>query len=252
MAALYRGMLSPVVGVAGVKAVVFGSYGGFQSWLLNRKQNNHHHHHHSTTTPVTLSTFETILASCGAGFVATAVVTPVERVKVAMQSGQTAYKSTIDCVVSLVKTGGIANGLYKGFTATVLREVPSYGFYFLSYEVAKKAFLKPNQDPSSLSPVLLALSGGIAGIMAWLPIYPIDVIKSRIQAQSGSGNSGNSGNSGKMYNGVIDCAVQSYKKEGMAVFFRGLTPTIARAFPCHAAVFFGYEMTLRLTSSFFQ
>ncbi|XP_004343393.1 solute carrier family 25 [Capsaspora owczarzaki ATCC 30864] len=253
--ALYSGMLSPVVGVAGVKAVVFGSYGGISQWLLARKQGvvAGSEQPQQQQQPVKLSGFENALASCSAGLVATIVVTPVERVKVSMQaSGGKAFKSTLDCVLSLVRTAGISGGLFKGFVPTVLREVPSYGAYFISYDMAKRAFCQPGQDVSTLSPGLLALAGGIAGVMAWVPIYPIDVIKSRIQAQPSSALvAASSGSSSRPYSGVVDCAVRSYRAEGLGVFFRGLTPTIARAFPCHAAVFLGYELTLRYTAPLF-
>lgn len=63
---------------------------------------------------------------------------------------------------------------------------------------------------------------------------PLDVIKTRIQAEPGK------------YKGVIDCLRTCYQKEGLTVLFRGMAPTLLRAFPCNAATFFAYTWTMRL------
>jgi len=47
-----------------------------------------------------------------------------------------------------------------------------------------------------------------------------------------------------VYSSVWDCARKSYQKEGINVFFRGLPVALVRAFPLHACIFLGYEMTL--------
>jgi solute carrier family 25 carnitine/acylcarnitine transporter 20/29 len=48
------------------------------------------------------------------------------------------------------------------------------------------------------------------------------------------------------YNGIYDCAVKSYRAEGIPVFFRGLSASLIRAFPLHGMVFLGYEITMKL------
>ena len=40
--------------------------------------------------------------------------------------------------------------------------------------------------------------------------------------------------------------MQSYRAEGIQVFFRGLTPALVRAFPLHGTIFVTYELTLRM------
>jgi solute carrier family 25 carnitine/acylcarnitine transporter 20/29 len=54
----------------------------------------------------------------------------------------------------------------------------SFAAYFATYEVSKSAFRKLSQQ-DSLSHMHLFLAGGIAGIGAWIPCFPQDVIKSR-------------------------------------------------------------------------
>lgn len=70
-------------------------------------------------------------------------------------------------------------------------------------------------------------AGGCAGCASWLACYPIDVVKTHMQADPHS-----------KYNGFVDCAIKNYKTEGIKFFFRGLNSTLVRAFPMNAATFF--------------
>ena len=46
------------------------------------------------------------------------------------------------------------------------------------------------------------------------------------------------------YTGIIDCAVKSYHAEGIFVFFRGMMPTLVRAWPVNAVTFYVYELMI--------
>ena len=67
-------------------------------------------------------------------------------------------------------------GLARGLGITVCREVPAFGLYFSSYEILV------NMYKNSTAWVFFA--GGIAGINSWIFTYPIDVLKSRLQADT--------------------------------------------------------------------
>lgn len=43
---------------------------------------------------------------------------------------------------------------------------------------------------------------------------------------------------------MVDCAIRSYRSEGMGVFVRGATPALLRAFPVNAVTFFVYELVM--------
>ena len=55
-----------------------------------------------------------------------------------------------------------------------------------------------------------------------------DVIKSRLQTDIIG--------PGRKYTGALNCAVQSYRSEGLGSFFRGIGPTLCRAAPVNAMV----------------
>lgn len=44
----------------------------------------------------------------------------------------------------------------------------------------------------------------------------------------------------------MNCVKTSYQSEGWRIFFRGLTPTIIRAFPSNAATFAAYTWAMKL------
>ena len=76
------------------------------------------------------------------------------------------------------------------------------------------------------------ISGGMAGIAAWLPCYPQDVIKSVMQSSSTKLS-------------LLDAIKKIYRTSGYSGFFKGFGPTMIRAFPANAATFVGYEIVMK-------
>lgn len=83
----------------------------------------------------------------------------------------------------------------------------------------------------------LNFAGGWAGVIAWTSIYPIDVVKSRLQTQPLDA---------PMYRSLLHCARELYRNEGAAVYSRGLLATVLRAFPLNAVTFSFYELSMRV------
>jgi len=81
------------------------------------------------------------------------------------------------------------------------------------------------------------LCGAAAGYMYWLPTYPIDVIKSRIQADSLET---------PQNKGIVDAAMKVWRSSGVRGFFRGIAPCILRAGPANGATFAAYELAMRV------
>lgn len=70
-----------------------------------------------------------------------------------------------------------------------------------------------------------------SGMGSWLPVYPVDVVKSLVQNTDGKGDTLSS----------IAVAMQLYKDGGVAAFFDGLQPKMIRAGVNHAVTFWVYE-----------
>lgn len=134
------------------------------------------------------------------------------------------------CLKGIYKQEGF-RGVFRGLGATACREVPAFGSYFVTYEV-----LTRSHQPVSTFTMLIA--GGFAGIASWVVTYPVDVLKSRVQADGMSGT--------PQYKNFIDCLQKSVKNEGYGFLVRGIIPTVIRAFPTNAACFMVVTWSMRL------
>jgi solute carrier family 25 carnitine/acylcarnitine transporter 20/29 len=189
----------------------------------------------------------TILAGCSGGFLQCTVLVPIEVVKCTMQANQPTttlppQKSsnmlldTWHCIRTIYRAEGI-RGFYKGFTATVSRECPSFGPYFLSYRQTKE-FCKQLEGTETPSTASILFSGGVAGAVSWGCIYPFDVIKTNLQINT---TPIKEAMNTKGETTVFSMAKYLYRKHGMRVFFNGLGITLVRAFPVNASTFYVYE-----------
>jgi solute carrier family 25 carnitine/acylcarnitine transporter 20/29 len=135
----------------------------------------------------------------------------------------------MDCGIQTMKHEGF-RGLYRGMLITFLRDVPSFASYFWIYETVKRKL--SSKDEASLTTLLMA--GGMAGIAAWLPCFPQDVMKSRIQRTDKPLR-------------IRDCFRAVWREgNGVKAFYRGLSAALVRAVPANAVTFVAYEWTMRL------
>ncbi|CAD5121624.1 DgyrCDS10118 [Dimorphilus gyrociliatus] len=220
---LYKGIAPPLCGLTAINAIVFGVQGNVQRRLPKPNSLTAHY-----------------LAGAVAGFSQCVICSPMELVKTRLQVQgqgqsrkikQTLYKNSYDCLVKIFKKEGI-KGVYRGFWLTTLRETPSFGVYFASYE----KFCRIG-NPSEVGTMQLLLSGGTAGMCSWIVTYPFDVIKSRVQADVRN-----------EYKGLVDCFRKSIASEGWLVLTKGLGSTLLRAFPVNATTFATVTYVFRFAS----
>jgi len=220
--ALYKGMLSPLLGIAGVNSLLFASYG-----LAKR-----------VVTPFgELSLPQTALAGAMAGVANAILASPVEMFKVRMQ-GQ--YGSPSDKRLSVVfremwSEWGFRKGVMRGYWVTVAREIPAYAGFYTGYEYSKRRFAKKYGE--QLPVWALLASGSTGGISYWLACYPLDVVKSRIQLRKtppvGTPVQ-------YIAHELKEIVVESRSLSGL---FRGLTPSLLRSIPAAASTFAAFEIT---------
>ncbi|MCJ1330267.1 carnitine transporter [Thelotrema lepadinum] len=234
---LYAGVSAPLVGVTPMFAVSFWGYDLGQS-LVRRFYPNTPSSSSSPSTPLSVAQIST------AGFFSaipmTLITAPFERVKVLLQiQGQKTlspgekprYNGGLDVVRQLYREGGIRS-VYRGSGMTLARDGPGSAAYFATYEVIKRAFTP--KDPvtgkvsGELSLTAVMLGGGAAGVAMWVPVFPVDTVKSRLQSAEGR----------PTVRGVVGGL---YRQGGVRAFFPGIGPAMARAAPANAATFLGME-----------
>ena len=179
----------------------------------------------------------------------TIITAPFERVKVLLQiQGQKQlgpgekprYSGGLDVVRQLYKEGGIRS-VYRGSAMTLARDGPGSATYFATYEYVKRKMTPKdiNGNPSGeLSLTAVMTAGGAAGVAMWIPVFPVDTIKSRLQSAEGRPTIG----------GTIRGL---YASGGLKAFFPGLGPAMARAVPANAVTFLGVELAHKAMNNAF-
>jgi solute carrier family 25 carnitine/acylcarnitine transporter 20/29 len=193
---LYKGLSVPLFGIALEKTIVFGTYNTSKKYISTQTNNE-----------IASSTISGFIA----GICCTGIVTPVEKIKINLQNSN-----------PIVYTN-----LYKGWTATLTREVPGYSIYFLTYEMIKKYVYTNNNMSMSMFDNFII--GGLCGLSSWIFIYPQDKIKTIIQ---------NTSTDKKILNVYREIKLN----EGFRGFYRGFSLCLMRAIPLHAGVFLGNDI----------
>jgi solute carrier family 25 carnitine/acylcarnitine transporter 20/29 len=124
---------------------------------------------------------------------------------------------------------------------------------FWSYEWMKQNWKMPN-DTDRETAMKVLLCGGLAGIVTWATIFPLDVVKTRVQTQAlhpaqhrvSEQHALLDAGTLKRRLGAIDIAKQAFQTEGVGVFFRGLGICSVRAFVVNAVQWAVYEWMIRL------
>lgn len=213
----YFGLPAVLLQVAGKGAIRFTAYEQFK-FVLQR-------------APGVPNASVDFLAGVGAGFAEAFLwTTPTERLKVLRQndikSGLNRYSSLVGSVKTVATEHGIT-GLYAGIGATGIRQASGVGVRFALYGHVKAAL---TTDPPQMWQS--ALAGGITGCASTLLNNPIDVIKSRIEAQDGKV---------KEYTSTFQAFRSILRDEGALAFYKGIVPRLMKISLGQAITFCAYE-----------
>ncbi|CBH16900.1 mitochondrial carrier protein [Trypanosoma equiperdum] len=230
----FRGLPLPVIGAAVENATLFATYReaiGPAQDLFYRKR----------CEPDTEPYLAVFTAAAIGGIVVSHVLTPAELIKCKMQVQNTLpeekriYKNSAHCVTSIYRSSGI-RGLFKGHVSMIMREALGCGMYFSTFQLVIRNMLQEGQVFTDASPFVHFLGGGCAGVVFWTSIYPIDVLKTKVQT-----NRSEYGNLS-----ITQGLMRLYKIEGMRGLIRGYGVTAIRAFPGNAVLIAAYEQVNRI------
>ncbi|GKZ33186.1 hypothetical protein AbraIFM66950_002975 [Aspergillus brasiliensis] len=222
----YKGSLVPLLGVGACVSIQFGAFHFFRHHI------EQHNHHQKLTLP------QYYLAGSLSGLTNSIISGPIEHIRIRLQtqphgasSSSALYTGPLDCARKIISQAGIFRGLYRGQVATLIREGHGIGVWFASYEgFLSLAAQKQQMERDELPSWQIALCGGLAGEMLWLLSHPVDVIKSKMQSDG-------FGDRQQKYKGFREAVRMTWVGEGVAGFFFGIGPALARAMPVSAGTF---------------
>lgn len=222
----YSGVSAVIVGSTASSAVYFGTC-EFGKSILTKLEN-----YPSVLIPPTAGAMGNIVSS--------AIMVPKELITQRMQAG--AKGRSWDVLLRILEKDGFL-GLYAGYSATLLRNLPAGVLSYSSFEYLKAGVLeKTNQ--SHLDPIQSVCCGALAGAISASLTTPLDVIKTRLMTQV-HGDAVNKVAS-VMYGGVRSTVRQILKEEGLVGFSRGMGPRVVHSACFSALGYFAFE-TARLS-----
>jgi solute carrier family 25 carnitine/acylcarnitine transporter 20/29 len=252
--ALFKGIETPLIGNVPIQALVFGAYGislrripqwfGTEDVIEGQEPISHH-----------------VLAGCIAGMVQCPIICVADYSKIQMQNQietkekkkpgdprltkvpgeKVLYRNSIDCAIKVSRAYG-ARTLFRGMGITSMREI-TYGQYFGMYEWLKRIIIKAqggDLNSNQVSPLASAIAGAASGLFGWIFIYPLDAVKTRIQAQPANLPSPSAWE-----------IIRNMKAEQpyYRAFTRGLGLTMVRALPVNCVTFVVYEFIMATRNS---
>ncbi|KAK8305624.1 hypothetical protein V6Z11_D03G074600 [Gossypium hirsutum] len=165
-----------------------------------------------------------------------AIMVPKELITQRMQAG--AKGRSWEVLLRILEKDGIL-GLYAGYSATLLRNLPAGVLSYSSFEYLKAAVLRKTKQ-TNLEPIQSVCCGALAGAISASLTTPLDVVKTRLMTQV-HGNKV----AAAMYGGVNATVKQILKEEGWIGLTSGLGPRVVHSACFSALGYFAFE-TARL------
>ena len=215
-----------------------------------------------------------MMAGACSGALAAAATAPLDAVKTRLQTQNLAanaaetagvefgvarqplvYSSALEASRALYHEGGVG-AFYRGVHARMLVHAPSVAICWTSYETCKHLLERVSGDTGAKSPtpkpaaqsestestgmaggafVDHMIAGSVAGMVEHAAVFPIDTIKTHVQAATEAEIAAN---------GTIGTARNIVRQHGAGILFRGLSALMPAIMPAHALMFSSYEQVL--------
>lgn len=238
---LYKGVTSPLAGQMFFRATLFSAFGASKRWLGTNADG----------TTRDLTTADYYKAGFITGAAAAFTEAPIDFYKSQIQvqmvrakadpTYKAPYTSVGECIKATVRYSGF-KAPFQGLSATLLRNAPANAIYLGSFEVLKQQASKYyGCAPKDLSAPVVMAAGGTGGILYWLAIFPVDVIKSAMMTDSIDPAQ-------RKYPTIPSTAKALWAEGGLSRFYRGFSPCIMRAAPANAVMLFTVDRVSHLLS----
>ncbi|CAA0806836.1 Mitochondrial substrate carrier family protein [Striga hermonthica] len=170
-----------------------------------------------------------------AGAVAQTSIYPMDLVKTRLQT-YVCESGSVPSLRKLSRDIWVQEGpraFYRGLVPSLIGIIPYAGIDLTAYETLKdmsRKYILHDREPG---PVVQLSCGTISGSLGATCVYPLQVVRTRMQAQrSGTGTS---------YNSMSDVFWRTYNHEGLRGFYKGLFPNLLKVVPAASITYLVYE-----------
>ncbi|GAA0148899.1 mitochondrial carrier protein [Lithospermum erythrorhizon] len=219
--AFFRGNGLNIVKVAPESAIKFYSYEIFKTFIGDQKKGADHGD---------IGTLGRLFAGGMAGAVAQTAIYPMDLVKTRLQT----FSSESGMVPSLGKLSKdiwVQEGpraFYRGLIPSLLGIIPYAGIDLAAYETLKEMAKEHILNDGEPGPFVQLGCGTVSGALGATCVYPLQVVRTRMQAQSS-------------YSGMSDCFRKTLQHEGYKGFYKGLFPNLLKVVPAASITYIVYE-----------
>ena len=186
---------------------------------------------------------ESFTSGAFAGAAATTLTYPLDllRTRFAAQGPDKVYLSVLGSIKDIARDEG-ARGFFQGLRAGIVQIVPYMGLFFSTYETLRPALATLSLPFGSGD----ATAGVLASVMAKTGVFPLDLIRKRLQVQGPKRELFAGGRVPLHGRGVWDTGKRIVGREGWRGLYSGLGVGLVKAAPASAVTMWTYETVLRL------
>lgn len=178
------------------------------------------------------------------------VVQPLDvfRTRLCAQGKPRVYRSMLHATGSIMHKEGI-RGFYKGLLPAVLGVAPQMGMQFGMYASLQRMWniffhYHKGHYPDFIESLIC---GSGAGFISKLIIYPLDLLKKRLQIQ-GFEEARRPFGQVRHYSGLVQCCKSMFSEEGFLGFYKGLCPSLLKAVVVSGTIFCVYDQICYILS----
>ena len=227
---LFRGLSSALSGYVPCDVIMFTTY-GYALRQLSPHGGGGGGGGGGQQPEASISAYAAAGLVAGVSYVPLAV--PFEVVKIRMQVSTDAQGGGMAATARRIVQHEGPAALFRGFWATALREGPEHLIWFASFEWFKRQLRRSSVAPDQMDHVASLLGGGLAGVAAYLSMYPVDVVKTQIQLSTAS-----------VTPSMGSVARELYARQGLRAFYRGSAPVVLQVFPENAATLYVFDLVM--------
>ncbi|RDB20958.1 putative mitochondrial carrier C29A3.11c [Hypsizygus marmoreus] len=251
----YRGLWIPLMTISFVRAASFTIY--------SRTKEHFRNHNYLCRNSIIDVAITGGISGAMSGALISFTSCPFELVKIRRQLEYTIAASkgislvkppgTAEAVRDIVRTNGIS-GLYTGFRLHFLRDTSGTALYFLEYDGMRHLLGRNRSGEQGPTPPWLPIHqsvvpffcGSLAGVTSWALIYPLDVVKTKVQQRALAGD---------QYRGVFETLHRLIRGpdpnapkplfQGLTRIYRGLGVSAVRSITTHGLLWTLFDLVAK-------